>query len=504
MTNEARKRQACFGIVTSGPGDLGIRNVVKRYSGRASAILLALAAFVCAPSALAQPTEPTPAQAADPPPIPPPAAPGPPISTSGSDVAPPTTPSLLPSEGSTREERRRELDARLAVDEARLKTLEDDLGPLRHLKVQGYVQFQYRVQSFNAAASPNLINGALPAGISSNDVIAKADGTTTNANLFRLRRTRLRTIYETDIVRVFLQVDLLPAGGPTATQGTIARNAEATGIAHWTKDVKTEFTGGLYQVPFLMEVVESSMYRPWIERTIMSQSLFPSERDLGVHAKTIYGKDLVALDVGILNGQRIGEKSFVLQPDLNGAKDFFATATVKSGPVAASLAGYLGRGQIVDATAIRVKNFKRLGASLGAQLAKTFSERLGQTKVIGELMFGSNMDTGVLNGFALPTIPKTFTDGVKDLNERGLSIRLDQELTKWGIAGFRYDMYTTDSSIANNARDTYAFMAGARFSKYLRLINEASYAIDNLHPEGAAAPSKHIFGYTAWLQGSFY
>ena len=148
---------------------------------------------------------------------------------------------------------------RLALDEARLKTLENDLGPLGHLKVQGYVQFQYRVQSFDAAASPNLVNGALPSGISSNDVVAKADGTTTNTNLFRLRRTRLRTIYETDIIRVFLQIDLLPAGGPTATQGTIARNAEATGIAHWTKDLKTELTGGLFQIPFRAEVIESSM-----------------------------------------------------------------------------------------------------------------------------------------------------------------------------------------------------------------------------------------------------
>lgn len=497
-----------FGIVTFGRDVFGIPSDVKRHSAAAAALLLA--ALLGAPVALGQPTvEPTPAQAADPPPIPAPASQTP-LSTSGSDVAAPgpslATPPLMPAavDAPLGDARRRDLDTRLALDEARLKTLENDLGPLSHLKVQGYVQFQYRVQSFNAAASPNLVNGALPAGISSNDVVAKADGTTTNANLFRLRRTRLRTIYETDVMRVFLQIDLLPAGGPTATQGTIARNAEATGIAHWTKDVKTEFTGGLFQIPFRAEVIESSMYRPWIERTFASQSLFPSERDLGVHAKTIYGKDLVALDLGVINGQRIGEKSFVLQPDLNGSKDFFATASTKIGPLSANLAGYFGRGQVVDATALRVKNFNRLGANLGAQWAQTFVPALGETKLVAELMFGTNMDTGVLAAFAVPAIPKNFTDGVKDLNERGLYLRVDQELTKWGIAGFRYDTYTTDSSIANNGRDTYTFMLGARFSKLLRLINEASYAVDNLHPEGAAAPSKHIYGYTAWLQGSFY
>jgi DMSO/TMAO reductase YedYZ molybdopterin-dependent catalytic subunit len=467
------------------------------------------AALLCAATnARAQAPERTPAQAADPPPIPAPAAQAP-LSTSGTDVAPPvpllpTSPALVPGAPGSGEARRHDLDTRIAVDEARLKTLEDDLGPLRHLKVQGYVQLQYRVQSVDAAASPNLVGGRLPDGISSNDVIAKADGTTTNAHLFRLRRTRLRTLYETDVVRVFLQADLFPGGGPTATQGTIARNAEATGIAHWTADLKTELTGGLFQVPFRSEVVESSMYRPWIERTFASQSLFPLERDLGVHAKTIYGSGLVALDVGVLNGQRLGERTFVLQPDLDGGKDFFATASLKIGHLSGSLAGYLGRGQVVDATALRVKNFHRRGANLGLEYARTLTEKLGETKLVAELLFGTNMDTGALVPFALPAIPKSFTDDVKDLHERGLYVRVDQDVTKWGIAGFRFDTYTTDSSIANNGRDTYTLMLGGRFSKHLRLVNEASYTVDNLHPEGAAAPSKHVYGYTAWLQGSFF
>jgi len=370
--------------------------------------------------------------------------------------------------------------------------------------VQGYVQFQYRYQAFDAAASPNLVNGALPPGIGSNDVIAKADGTTTNSNLFRLRRTRLRTIYETDVMRVFLQVDLLPAGGPTATQGTIARNAEATGIAHWTKDVKTDFTGGLYQVPVMFELLESSMYRPFIERTTATQNMFPSERDLGVHAKTFVMKDKFTFDIGILNGGRIGEKTFVALPDLNASKDFFATATSKIGPATFLLSGYQGRGAAVDPTLLRVKNYGRLGVNLGVTLAHTFFPKLGESKLITELFFGKNMDTGVTYAFGVPAIPQNFTQDVKDLNNRAVYIRAEQELTKWGIAGFRFDSYTTDSSLANNTRDTYTLMGGFRFSKLLRLINEGSIAVDDIHPDGAASPSRHIWAYTAWMQASFY
>jgi hypothetical protein len=90
------------------------------------------------------------------------------------------------------------------------------------------------------------------------------------------------------------------------------------------------------------------------------------------------------------------------------------------------------------------------------------------------------------------------------MNERSFYVRAEQDLTKWGIAGFRFDTYTTNSDVKNNGRDTYTLMAGLRFSKYLRLINEGSIAIDNNHAEASAAPSKHIWGYTAWMQGSFY
>lgn len=400
----------------------------------------------------------------------------------------------------------RDLEARVALDEARLRTLESDVGPLRHLKFLGYVQLQYLLQSFNAAASPNRqADGSLPPGISSNDVIARADGTTTNTNAFRLRRTRLGATYETDVMRVFLQFDLLPSGGPAATQSTIARNAEATGIAHWTNDIRTEVTGGLFLVPFRMELEELSLYRPFIERTWASLNLFPTERDLGVHAKTIAWRDRLSVDVGILNGQRLGEPRFVLQPDLNASKDFFATLGArKLGPMEFSLSGYFGRGQIVDSKLLRVKNYDRYAANVGARFAHVLAPKLGETRLMGELLFGKNMDTGVVYPFAVPAIPAQFTDDVAGLGERALYLRAEQELTRWGIAGFRFDTYTTDVSQANNARDTYTFMLGARFTKYLRLMNELGYAIDNIHPKGGTAPSQHILQYSAWLQGSFY
>jgi hypothetical protein len=480
----------------------------------ASAAVIALSLLDGA-RALAQTAPPPPAQswpqspatAADPPILPPP-GPRAPLSTAGTDIAPPSTPSAPAAvgggDGANAAAKVRELEARVALDEARLKTLEADLGPLRHFKVQGYVQLQYMLQSVNAAASPNLQGGKLPEGIGSNSVIAKPDGTTTNTNLFRLRRTRLGAFYETELLRVFMQADLLPSGGPSATEGTIARNAEAVGKIHWSKDVLTEVKGGLFEVPFRNELLESSLYRPFIERTWASQNMFPTERDIGVGVKTFALEKRLVTNFGVLNGQRLGQPKFVLLPDLNRAKDVFGMASYKVGPVTLSLWGYLGSSEIVDATQLRVKNFTRKGVNIGVTLEHKFFPKLGETRAYGELLFAQNMDTGVRYPFAVPTIPTNLSDDVKDLNQRGLYLRAEQDITEWALAGFRYDTYTTASAIENNARDTYTLMAGANFTKYLRLINELSYAVDNIHPEAAVAPSKEIYGYTVWMQGRFY
>ncbi|MBS2018380.1 MAG: hypothetical protein JST00_36275 [Deltaproteobacteria bacterium] len=437
----------------------------------------------------------------------------PPLSTSGTEIAPQApapAPATVVAEGpaatATDEAtaaKIRALEARIAADRARLDKMESDLGFLRNLKIQGFIQAQYRVQDVNAAASPNLVNGQLPPGIGPNDVIAKPDGTTTNTNLFRLRRTRLRVIHETDVTRFFLQIDVAPIGGPQPGLGTIARNAEATGIARWTKSLKTEVTGGLFMVPFRRELPEPSMYRPFIERSWAVQNMFPTERDIGVHVNTTF-ENKFGFDIGVLNGQRLGEPRFFALPDLNRSKDLYAAVEASSGPATFSVHGYLGSGVVVDSQQLRVKNYGRYGVNFALLFAKTFFKDIGESRLLSEFAFTQNMDTGINYPFAVPAIPNRFSDDVVDIHQRSFYLRVEQDVTKWALGGFRYESYTPDTSVKNNARDIYTFMAGARFSKHLKFINEVSWAIDNVHPERATAPSQHIFQYTGWLQGAIY
>jgi len=396
----------------------------------------------------------------------------------------------------------RALEERIVRDEKRLEKLEKDASRWKNLRLEGFVQPQLLVQRFNAAASPNRVDGELPEGIGANDVIAKSDGTTTNGTLFRIRRARLRMFYETDAMRFFLQLDGLPAGGFGPGIGTVLRQAEATAKIHFSRDVKTEVTAGLFFTPFRKELLEPSLLRPFIERTWFVLSCFPVERDIGVHAKTTIAERLV-VDVAVVNGSRLGERTFVALPDLGRSKDGIVYVTYRLGPVTAGASGYLGRGQIVDAERLRYKTFPRSAVNLQATFEKKVFARLGESRVSSELTFGENMDAGTIYAFAVPTIPASVTDDVVSRRQRALYVRLEQDLGRHVTAGYRFDTYTPNVSLDNNGRDTHAFLLVGRITPNLRWMNELGAAFDNVHAPGAPAPSKHIAYLSTVLQAMF-
>jgi hypothetical protein len=485
---------------------------------RAIPVAFVLAAVVLfAPRANAQPApDPakkwpeSPAKEADPPLLPNPTDDRPPMSSQGTDLTPalpPAQPTIVigDNEGAARAEAHiRELEARLSADEARLQKDEQRLRVLRYLKIGAYIQPQLLIQSFDANASPNLqANGRLPDGIASNDVIAKADGTTTNGTMFRLRRTRLRTSFTTDVARLYLELDPFPLGGVGPGIGTVVRDAEVTGIAHWSRDIRTDFGAGVFMVGVANELRERSDVRPFIERSWAIQNIFPAERDIGVHARTFAVDDQLQLDLGVVNGQKLGQPQFVAQPDLNKSKDVFAQLRYRMSFLTFGVSGYLGRGEIVDPTALRFKQFSRWWVDYEISAHKRFTRSLGESRVVAELAIAQNMDTGLHYGFAVPKIPAALHDDVSNQDERMLVLRAEQELTRWALLGYRYDFYTPDSSIKNNARDTHAFVIVARLGPNLRFMNELDYAIDNVHPTGSDAAAKHILAFSSVLQGSF-
>ncbi len=398
------------------------------------------------------------------------------------------------------------IEARLAADENALVN-SPELAWLRRFHVSGFIQPQILIQIYNTAASPNLVNGVLPAGVSANDATAKSNGTTTNGDYFRLRRARLKTEFmPSEGTRLVFEFDPTPAGGTVGGTGTIARTIEAQGIAHWSDNLTTEFAAGIFKLPFGYEVLQSDADRPFIERSWGEQNMTPGEFDTGARAYTTWAKDgrSFVAQVALVNGQTEGEPTFSLDPDLNQGKDFVGRLNFDFGDwIDVGASGYFGYGQAINTAALRFKQFTRWAANGELGLHHTFSPELGATKMYAEVTFAQNLDRGVHYAFALPTIPTNITAPVVSLNERNVWVRLEQDVTQWVTLGVRWDEYTPDTSLGNNARDTFGAVAVFHFTPWLQAMLEYDHAIDHVHAAGKPETDQQIEIGSGVLQARF-
>jgi hypothetical protein len=321
-----------------------------------------------------------------------------------------------------------------------------------------------------------------------------------------LRRARLKTEFQPfDSVRVVFEIDPTPAGGTIGGTGTVARQVEAQGIAHWARDWTTEFAMGIFKLPFGFEVLQTDADRPFIERSWGEQNMTPGEFDTGARMYTRYVNDRQWMDmqVAVVNGQTEGEPTFSLDPDLNKAKDLVARFAYGYAGSDVGVSGYYGEGSIVDPVGLRFKQFPRAAVNGELNLAGNVVRALGVTHIYSEITYGLNMDRGVHYTFAVPAIPTSIAQPVVNQNELSAWVRVEQDLTQWATLGFRWDMYTTDVTTADNQRNTLAFVGVAHFNKALQLMLEFDHAMDHIHPHGTPSPQREIEMGSAVLQARF-
>lgn len=365
------------------------------------------------------------------------------------------------------------------------------------------LQPQFIDTIYNSAASPNVdaVTGLLPNGIGANDVIAKADGGTTNSTMFRMRRTRLGfKVNPFPEASAKLDVELLPQG----TNGIFWRDAFVTGHAKWSPNVTTDFNLGSLKVPFSSELIESDRTRPFIERSMGARAFFPAEFDLGVWLETRMLKKRLRIDLAVLNGVTIGEKAYNLSPDLNRAKDFTAHINYDFGPLDIGASFYGGAGQLVDPKALRTKSYGRWAGHGELALHHTFVKPLGPTRLYTEFTIGKNMDRGTIYAFGLPSIPTNINDTAA-LQKTGMAMvaRFEQRLGKQFLAGFRYDNYTPQMTEASNTYHSFSPMLALYFIEQMRLSGEYSYIRDNAHAPGGKPSGHEIHVITTYVHAAF-
>jgi hypothetical protein len=324
------------------------------------------------------------------------------------------------------------------------------------------------------------------------------DGQPLNEDRFTLRRARLRGERDLGYFHGAVEMDANTVSGlqvrPIDAEATFkwpARQAYAR--APWaidptgaTKQVSGDgtippsepltkydgpwfmVTGGLFRTPFGFEVQEPERLRPFLERSTMSNALFPQSFDLGL--RVLGGYRMARWSFAVMNGDPIGEKNFPGR-DPNKSKDLVfrigaASDLLPGIRLEGGISGLTGQGfhkgspatadqiqwqdqntdgnvnaigeitVVPGSPAVPSQNFKRfaVGADVRASIAIPV---LGDLDLRAEIVRASNLDRGLL-----PSDPITAT---RDQRQTGVYFGVTQELTKWALIGVRWDTYNPDA-----------------------------------------------------------
>jgi hypothetical protein len=368
------------------------------------------------------------------------------------------------------------------------------------LRVSGYIQGQFET---NQASEDQLQQGGVPL----------------NQNRFTVRRARIRLDRDWQYARGTVELDANTTRGVSVG----IRRAEASLLYRGDHGVNEPplvmLTIGVMDIPFGYELLEPTRERPFMERTTGGLALFPTDQDAGVRVSGAL--DFFHYAVAVMNGEPVDNSGFPRDP--NAAKDVIGRFGADVKPIdgfsvggGASFAtgkGFhagqdAGKNQLVwrDADqngafspnevvlvpasgATPSKNFDRWALGLDLELA--LDTRFGRTKLYGEGFVAQNYDRG-----ALPADP--VTTGV-DVREAGAFGALVQDVTRYGLVGFRGSVYNPNADLAETRRGrllpfaqtivTLSPLAGLVLPGTAKLLFQYDFVIDKLARDSRGVPT---------------
>jgi hypothetical protein len=204
-----------------------------------------------------------------------------------------------------------------------VQSITDDLNKIKRLKITGYIQPQFQYVD-SAGASTTFAGGDFPVGSSSN-------------SRFTIRRGRFKFTYDYTNVKYMLNVDI--------TEKAVGLRETYVKITDpWKKMYSVAV--GLSQVPFGFEVTQSSSERETPERARFNQTLFPTERDLGIFGTIVVPKSSklygLKLDASLLNGVGGINPEFDSFKDLTGRAQYSRTTKSEKTTYAIGTSYYYG------------------------------------------------------------------------------------------------------------------------------------------------------------------
>ncbi|MCL2778286.1 MAG: hypothetical protein FWD73_09805 [Polyangiaceae bacterium] len=363
-----------------------------------------------------------------------------------------------------------ENDVKAAREESKASMrLVDLLAPFA---VTGYLQTEYQTSQ---ASEDQLGQG----------------GVLLNRDRFTLRRARVRLDGDYKYAALQMETDGNTKSGPEFRMlhafGTLKLPGADRSVP------LAAVTMGLFDTPFGNELTESPRLRWFMERSTASQAFYASEPDVGV--KFHGGIGFVRWDIAVMNGEPLGNKNGFPGLSPHAAKDVLFRIGVDTHPredlaVSGHISALRGKGfhpgsdatkatiQWNDANedgAVQSTELSGIPArsatpsqlfdrwAVGADLQLQLRTALGLSSFNGEVVIASNLDRTLF-------VADPVVTGV-DSRELGFLLGVTQEITKWGVVGFRFDHYDPNANFfdkrggklipTSQAINTFSPMIGA-------------------------------------------
>jgi hypothetical protein len=465
----------------------------------------------------AAPKPATPAPAAPKPATPPPAPP---------PSAPPPAPPVAPPASAEIEALRREMHEERAKLQARIDALEAAArkAPGEHEETPAAAPpvsgFRGSLFGRGAWAINAYVQGQYEQHQSSSDQIA-ADGTYLNQDRFLVRRGRLRLDAAWEYAELAIELDGNTTTGPVVAARRInaavvwrGRPWEGRVEPRGPRDSEpplARLTMGLTGIPFGFELADSPRDRVFMERSTASTSFFPGEQDVG--AVLSGGVGFFRYAVAAMNGVPLGDKAPFPVGDPKHAKDVSTrlgvdvkaterfrvaggvsalygsgyhagTAATKAGVGWVDLNGngQIDPGELMGAAGAAMTPSQTFPHwAVGVDLELRLHTPIGWSMLHGEASVATNLDRGLFVADPVAT-------GV-DVRELGFYAAFVQEVTRYGLVGFRFDYYDPNADFlqstagrlipVSRALQTFAPIIGVQLPDRARLSFEYD-AVKNL------------------------
>lgn len=479
------------------------------------------------------PSAPKAAPPAQPPPAPPPSAP-----PAAKPAAPPAPPPNAEIEALRREMRasQEKTDAKIAALEAELAAAKKTADPPAP-PAAAQLPLGAGATPWVSTLGPGIwgIAAYLQAQYEnhqdSEDQIQQG-GTLLNQDRFLVRRGRVRLDAAWRYAELAIELEANTVRGVNA----LVRRAEGTivwrGKQPWTPSIVRRWqhgnevplvalTVGLTDIPFGYELLESPRERVFMERSLASQSLFPGERDVG--AVLSGGVGFFRYALAMTNGDPPDDRNPRGIGDPTKAKDFVVRVGVDTRPtesinVAGGVSALYGRGfhPGTDATkdTIQWSDLNQNGSvefneltplpgsaatpsvtfprwAIGADLSFRIRSKIGWTAIQGEAVMASNLDRALM-------IADPITTGI-DVRHFGAAASVVQQITPYGIVGFRFDYYDPNADFfdkrggkllpSSQAIKTFSPIVGVQLPDRAKLLFQYDVVRDLFAKDAVGVPT---------------